>query len=69
MCVKPEAPVCIRCGKKVSRDEVGLSKKLINRGTETFFCINCLATHLGVSVRLLEQKIIQFRDMGCSLFQ
>lgn len=65
---KSRQDVCIKCGKPVSRDERGLTKKFINRGTENYFCIHCLAEHLGVSTRLLENKIKQFRDMGCTLF-
>lgn len=60
---------CMKCGKKVTRDEKGLTKKLINRGMETYFCMECLAQHIGVSVHLLEEKVKQFREMGCTLFK
>ncbi|MBE5776810.1 MAG: hypothetical protein E7326_04830 [Clostridiales bacterium] len=60
---------CRKCGKPVTRDEKGLTKKFINRGMETYFCMECLAEHIGVSVRLLEEKVKQFREMGCVLFK
>lgn len=61
--------VCRKCGKPVNRDEIGLNKKLINRGIDVFFCMSCLAEHLKVSTRLLEEKIKQFKEMGCTLFK
>ena len=61
--------VCMKCARKVTRDEKGLTKKLINRGMTTYFCMDCLAEHIGVSVRLLEEKVKQFKDMGCTLFK
>ena len=61
--------VCMKCGERVTRDEKGLTKKLINRGMERYFCMDCLAVHIGVSRRLLEEKIKQFREMGCTLFK
>ena len=60
---------CMKCGKPVTRDEKGLTQKFINRGIETYFCMECLAAHIGVSTRLLEEKVKQFREMGCTLFK
>ena len=31
---------CARCGKPLSSDETGLSRKLINRCTTVFFCLD-----------------------------
>lgn len=60
---------CAECGRELSRDEIALTKKMINRGLETFFCISCLAKRFAVSEELLKEKIEQFRMMGCTLFQ
>ena len=60
---------CMKCGRDVTRDEKGLSKKFINRGTQKYFCMTCLAQHLNVSESLLKAKIKQFKDMGCTLFK
>ena len=59
---------CIQCGAPLTSDEVGLTKKLINRGATSFLCIHCLAKEFGVSKELLQEKIMQFRAMGCTLF-
>lgn len=60
---------CIRCDATLTRDEIGLTKKLINRGCTEFLCYECLAGHFRVTVELLKEKVEQFREMGCVLFQ
>ncbi|MBQ8881816.1 MAG: hypothetical protein IJY70_00275 [Clostridia bacterium] len=59
---------CACCSKPVSFNEIGLSKKLINRATTTFYCKDCLAKKFKVSVDLLNEKIQQFIQSGCALF-
>ncbi len=61
-------PKCDRCGRPLSRDEIGLTKKLINRGATRFFCLSCLAEHFEVTEEDLKRKIREFREMGCTLF-
>lgn len=60
--------VCLKCKKNLSSDEIGLHKKLINRGASEFMCIDCLAQYFNVSREMLEEKISQFKNMGCTLF-
>ena len=60
---------CHACGQALTRDEIGLSKKLINRGTQTFFCVHCLARNFHVPEDTLWQMIERFREAGCSLFR
>ena len=59
---------CRRCGSTLSKDEIALTRKLINRGATEYFCLSCLAAHFQVTEDLLREKIIQFREMGCTLF-
>lgn len=59
---------CESCGRTLHPDEIGLTKKLINRGTAAFYCIDCLAAHFQVSPEDLRRKIEEFREMGCTLF-
>lgn len=59
---------CKKCGAKLSPDEIGATKKLLNRGCETFFCLDCLAEEFEVSRKALEEKIQYFKAMGCTLF-
>lgn len=59
---------CAGCGRALTADEVGLTKKLINRGTDTFYCVTCLSAMFKVGEPLLYEKIEQFRAQGCMLF-
>ena len=63
------ADLCRRCGAPLTRDEIGLTKKLINRGCTEFLCYPCLAERFDVTVDLLRDKVEQFREMGCTLFE
>ena len=57
------------CGKPVSHDEIGLTKKLINRGTTDYLCLSCLASRLRVKEKDLLELAESFRKAGCSLFR
>lgn len=59
---------CITCGRPLEKDEVALTKKLINRGATQYLCIDCLAKKFEVTREDLERKIEEFRQMGCTLF-
>lgn len=63
------ADLCRRCGAPLTRDEIGLTKKLINRGCTEFLCYPCLAERFDVTVDLLRDKVEQFREMGCTVFE
>ena len=60
---------CFNCKKNLSFNEIGLHKKLINRGSRKFMCITCLAQYLELSESVLEEKIVQFKESGCILFE
>ncbi|MCM1058265.1 MAG: hypothetical protein NC517_11755 [Firmicutes bacterium] len=59
---------CKKCGRLLTDDEIGLHKKLFNRAAVSFMCISCCAEYLDVTRELLEEKIRQFKEMGCTLF-
>lgn len=59
---------CTECGKELSVYDVGLHKKIVNRGAVTFRCIECNAKHFGCSTDELWDKIALFRKQGCTLF-
>jgi hypothetical protein len=60
---------CIVCGQSpLSKDEVGVSKKLLGKKIEVFFCLPCLADYLDTTVDDLNNKIEEFKDQGCKLF-
>ena len=60
--------ICDECGRPLSKDEVGLNKKLISRETEVFLCIDCLSEQLDCDVYDLQIKIDEFKEEGCALF-
>ena len=45
-----------------------MTRKMINRGAETFYCLACLADHFELTEEILREKIKEFKAMGCTLF-
>lgn len=65
-----ETKKCYVCGKTpLSKNEVGLTKKLIDKKTQQFYCLPCLAEYLEVTEEELLAKIEEFKNEGCKLFQ
>lgn len=63
-------PRCYVCGKEnLSKDEIGLTKKLISKESKNFFCLSCLAEQLEVTEQELKDKIEEFKEEGCKLFK
>ena len=59
---------CIQCGTRLTPDDIGLHRKLINRGAQEFLCMDCLAKKFNVERAELERSIEQFKKQGCTLF-
>ena len=60
---------CVACSKKpLSKNEIGINIKLLGEGIKTYYCIDCLAEYLGVSVDDIYDKIEEFKEDGCKLF-
>lgn len=59
---------CRECGAALSRDEIGLTKKLLDAKAKEFSCYACLAEYLEVEEEFLRAKVEEFRDEGCTLF-
>ena len=59
----------MKCGRKLTFDEIGIHKKMINRGATEFFCLTCLAESIGSTEERLKERIEHFRKQGCLLFQ
>ncbi len=60
--------VCCDCGKALKKDEIALTKKLIDLDSEEFYCLDCLAENIGCTTEDLEAKIQEFKEQGCTLF-
>lgn len=59
---------CLECSKELSKDEIGLNKKMLGKNTKEFLCIDCLSRFLNTDTKILQEKIIQFKEEGCTLF-
>jgi hypothetical protein len=66
--VMEKVKTCYLCEAKLDKDAIGLNKKLLDKSRSHFLCIDCLASHLDVSVEDLRAKISEFKDQGCTLF-
>jgi len=60
---------CYVCGKvPLSKNEIGLTKKLLDKDSKQFYCFDCLAEYLEVDTELLLIKVEEFKEQGCILF-
>lgn len=60
--------LCCDCKEPLKKDEIALSKKLIDVDTEDFYCLNCLSEVIGCTADDLQDKIQEFKEQGCTLF-
>lgn len=65
---KESKETCYHCGKLVYADDIGITRKLINRGTTRYYCISCLADAFELSVEDVQEKIRYYKSIGCTLF-
>lgn len=59
---------CCECGRALKKDEIALSRKLIDVDTEDYYCLPCMAEYLGCEEEDLIIKIKEFKEQGCTLF-
>ena len=61
---------CIMCGKSdLKKNTIGINKKLLGEKIVNFYCMDCLADYLNVTVEELMDKIEEFKEEGCKLFE
>ena len=60
--------LCIECNKALTKDEVALNKKIIDKNTKEFLCLDCMSESFGCEVEDLQIKIDEFKEQGCTLF-
>lgn len=61
---------CIACGERnLDKDTIGINKKLLGTGITNFYCMSCLANYLECTVDELLDKIEEFKQEGCTLFE
>lgn len=59
---------CCECDKVLSKDEIALNKKLIDKNIKECMCLDCMSEHFGCKVEDLQIKIDEFKEQGCTLF-
>ena len=61
---------CVACGKEnLDKDTIGINKKLLVLDIVNFYCLDCLAEYLDCTVQELLDKIEEFKEEGCKLFE
>ena len=59
---------CSVCGKSITRNEIGITRKLVDDGAKEYYCLSCLAGILDVTEDDLKAKIEDFKQEGCKMF-
>ena len=60
---------CAYCDKeKLSKNEIGLNKKLIHPQIERMMCLTCMAEYFETTEEELKEMIERFKRQGCALF-
>lgn len=61
---------CVSCGlQDLDKNTVGINKKLLGLEVQNFYCLGCLASYLDTTVKDLNEKIEEFKNEGCKLFE
>lgn len=64
-----EVLVCCReCSKELNKDEKAIYYRLVNRNTKDFLCIPCLSNKFKCKIEDINKRIVEFKNMGCTLF-
>lgn len=61
--------MCFRGKTGLVRNEIGINKKLLGEDIEKFYCLDCLAEYLEVTPQDILDKIEEFKEDGCKLFE
>ena len=59
---------CVLCGAKLTRDEIGLYKKLVNRGATTFHCKTCLCEEFHMTPKQADEHDRELPGAGMCAF-
>lgn len=60
---------CAYCDKEnLSKNYIGLNKKLIHQQVERMMCLTCMAAYLETTEDELKEMVEGFKRQGCELF-
>ena len=60
--------VCRKCSRRLTGDEIAVTRKLIGLCETSYYCKTCLAAYFHCGEEIIDLKIRQFREAGCYLF-
>lgn len=60
---------CVCCGRETTALEQNLTRKLVNRAADKFFCETCLAAKFSCTEKELDDMVEKFKKQGCMLFK
>ena len=60
---------CQICDEEVEKLAKALNRKLFDKKVKKFYCMQCLANYLDITVEELHEKAEEFKAEGCPLFQ
>lgn len=60
---------CKTCNKYLTTNDIGLYKRLVSMVNDDYLCKECLAKRFNCDVKILDEKIKQYKEMGCTLFE
>ena len=55
--------------KNLDKNTIGINKKMLGEKITNFYCMDCLASCLDTTVDELLEKIEEFKEEGCTLFE
>ena len=53
----------------LNNNDSGINKSLVGEDMENFYCMDCIAEYLGCTVEELLDRIEEFKEEGCKLFE
>lgn len=59
---------CMKCGRPLAQDEIGIYRRLVDRGARKYLCGDCLASYFRCPRGLIDEKIRYYKRIGCLLF-
>ncbi len=60
--------VCKQCGKELTHNEMAAHLKFIDPTAKEYLCRECIAAYFKVPPERIDEKIEQFRRLGCTMF-
>ena len=62
--------VCKDCGSEITdKDVLGCNRKMLGKKTKNYYCLKCMAKEYEVKPDFLLEKIQEWKEQGCVLFE